>query len=244
MSTDHCPFCYEEQPHGLKFCKRQGEREGFHKIPNGGPGIEHRIPVFFDGAVKKRGMTPSRFVELVATNPAKLFGIYPKKGTIAVGSDADIVLFDPNERWTIRAADQHTRVDYSLFEGFEVQGRVKKTFLRGQLIVGRRALARPRRHGRVPQARRIRPAVSIRFRAPPPVRARRRDHRERIQHPHEFVSTTGTRSGEAFAVRNVSARGATLVVRRELSSVFVQARSAWTDRSLLGTWRLGSLPAV
>ena len=60
VSTDHCPFCYEEQPHGLKFSKRQGEREGFHKIPNGGPGIEHRIPVFFDGAVKKRGMTPSR----------------------------------------------------------------------------------------------------------------------------------------------------------------------------------------
>ena len=89
VSTDHCPFCYEEQPYGLKFSKRQGEREGFHKVPNGGPGIEHRIPVFFDGAVKKRGMTPSRFVELVATNPAKLFGIYPKKGTIAVGSDAD-----------------------------------------------------------------------------------------------------------------------------------------------------------
>ena len=99
--------------------------------------------MFFDGAVKKRGMTPSRFVELVATNPAKLFGIYPKKGTIAVGSDADIVLFDPDERWTIRAADQHCRVDYSLFEGFEVQGRVKKTFLRGQLIVdGERWLGR------------------------------------------------------------------------------------------------------
>ena len=143
VSTDHCPFCYEEQPHGLKFCKRQGEREGFHKIPNGGPGIEHRIPVFFDGAVHKRGMTRSRFVELVATNPAKLFGIYPKKGTIALGSDADIVLFDPDERWTIRAAEQHSRVDYSLFEGFEVQGRVKKTFLRGQLIVdGERWLGR------------------------------------------------------------------------------------------------------
>ena len=99
--------------------------------------------MFFDGAVKKRGMTRSRFVELVATNPAKLFGIYPKKGTIAVGSDADIVLFDPDERWTIRAADQHSRVDYSLFEGFEVQGRVKKTFLRGQLIVdGERWLGR------------------------------------------------------------------------------------------------------
>jgi dihydropyrimidinase len=80
-------------------------------------------------------MSLNKFVELTATNPAKLFGIYPKKGTIAVGSDADVVIFDPDERWTIRAGDHHSRVDYSLFEGFEVQGRVKKTFLRGELIV-------------------------------------------------------------------------------------------------------------
>jgi dihydropyrimidinase len=135
VSTDHCPFCFEEQPYGMKFSKRQGEAEGFHKIPNGGPGIEHRFSVFFDGAVSKRGMSLSKFVELMATNPAKLFGIHPKKGTIAVGSDADIVLFDPVARWTIRAAEQHSRVDYSLFEGFEVQGKVQKTFLRGNLIV-------------------------------------------------------------------------------------------------------------
>jgi dihydropyrimidinase len=135
VSTDHCPFYFEEQPHGLKFSKRQGEAEGFHKIPNGGPGIEHRIPVLFDGAVKKRGMSLNKFVELVATNPAKLFVIYPKKGTIAVGSDADLVVFDPEARWTIRAAEHNSRVDYSLFEGFEVQGKVKKTFLRGNLIV-------------------------------------------------------------------------------------------------------------
>jgi len=143
VSTDHCPFCYEEPPMGLKFSKRQGEPAGFHKIPNGGPGIEHRVPVFFDGAVKKRGMSLNRFVELVAANPARLFGIYPKKGTIAVGSDADIIIFDPDERWTIRAADQHSRVDYALFEGFEVEGRVKKTYLRGNLIVdGERWLGR------------------------------------------------------------------------------------------------------
>jgi dihydropyrimidinase len=135
VSTDNCPFYFEEQPHGLKFSKRQGEAEGFHKIPNGGPGIEHRIPVLFDGAVKKRGMSLNKFVELVATYPAKLFGIYPKKGTIAVGSDADLVVFDPEARWTIRAAEHNSRVDYSLFEGFEVQGKVKKTFLRGNLIV-------------------------------------------------------------------------------------------------------------
>jgi dihydropyrimidinase len=91
--------------------------------------------VLFDGAIKKRGMSLNRFVELVATNPAKLFGIYPKKGTIAIGSDADLVIFDPEQRWTIRAAEHNSRVDYSLFEAFEVQGRVKKTFLRGNLIV-------------------------------------------------------------------------------------------------------------
>ena len=80
-------------------------------------------------------MTLNRFVQLVATAPAKLFGLYPRKGTIAVGSDADLVLFDPDETWTIRAAEHHSRIDYSLFEGREVTGRVKKVFLRGETIV-------------------------------------------------------------------------------------------------------------
>jgi dihydropyrimidinase len=80
-------------------------------------------------------MSVNRFVELTATAPAKLFGLFPRKGTIAVGSDADIVLFDPQERWVIRAAEQHGRVDYTLFEGRRVTGRVKKVFLRGTLIV-------------------------------------------------------------------------------------------------------------
>ena len=131
MSTDHCPFCYEEQPHGLKFSKRQGEGEGFHKIPNGGPGIEHRISVFFDGAVKKRGMSSSQLRRAGRDQPRKLFGIYPKKGTIASAPTPTSCSSTRTERWTIRAADQRRRVDYSLFEGREVQGRVKKTFLRG-----------------------------------------------------------------------------------------------------------------
>jgi dihydropyrimidinase len=80
-------------------------------------------------------MSLNRFVEVTATTPAKLFGLFPRKGTIAVGSDADIVLFDPNETWAIRAAEHHSRIDYSLFEGHSVTGRVKKVFLRGQLIV-------------------------------------------------------------------------------------------------------------
>jgi dihydropyrimidinase len=80
-------------------------------------------------------MSLNRFVQLTSTAPAKLFGLFPRKGTIAVGSDADIVLFDPNEQWTISAASHHSRVDYTLFEGRVVTGRVKKVFLRGGLIV-------------------------------------------------------------------------------------------------------------
>lgn len=134
ISTDHCPFCFNEQPLGLKFSKQQGQSD-FSKIPNGAPGIETRVPLIYDGGVNRHGMSRQRFVALTATNPAKLFGLFPRKGTIAVGSDGDIVLFDPNETWTIRASEHHSRVDYSLFEGHTLTGRVKKVFLRGQCIV-------------------------------------------------------------------------------------------------------------
>jgi dihydropyrimidinase len=134
ISTDHCPFCFSEQPLGMKYSKQQGIGN-FNKIPNGAPGVETRLPLVFDGGVKQNRMSLNRFVQLTATAPAKLFGLFPRKGTIAVGSDADIVLFDPGEEWTIRAASHHSRVDYSLFEGRNVKGRVKKVFLRGGLIV-------------------------------------------------------------------------------------------------------------
>lgn len=134
VSTDHCPFCYAEHPLGMKFSKQQG-REDFSRIPNGAPGLETRLPLLYDGGVLRHGLSLNRFVQLTSTAPAKLFGLFPRKGTIAVGSDADIVLFDPEERWTIRAAEHHSRIDYSLFEGREVTGRVRKVFLRGQLIV-------------------------------------------------------------------------------------------------------------
>ena len=134
VSTDHCPFCFNERPYGLQFSKRQGV-DSFSRIPNGAPGVETRLPLVFDGAVVKHGMSLNRFVEITATAPAKLFGLFPKKGTIAVGSDGDLVLFDPAERWTIRAAEHHSRVDYTLYEGREVTGRVKKVFARGQCIV-------------------------------------------------------------------------------------------------------------
>lgn len=134
ISTDHCPFCFNEQPLGMKFSKQQGS-DSFSKIPNGAPGLETRLPLIYDGGVRNHGMSLNRFVELVSTAPAKLFGLFPKKGTIAVGSDADIVLFDPEESWTIRAAEHHSRIDYSLFEGRSVTGRVNKVFSRGRLIV-------------------------------------------------------------------------------------------------------------
>jgi dihydropyrimidinase len=127
VATDHCPFCVKGQ-------KELG-KDSFAKIPNGGPGLETRLPVVHDGGVRKHKLSLNRFVEVMSTTPAKLFGLFPRKGTIAVGSDADIVIFDPDETWTIRAAEHHSRIDYSLFEGREITGRVKKVFLRGRCIV-------------------------------------------------------------------------------------------------------------
>jgi dihydropyrimidinase len=134
ISTDHCPFCFAEQPYGMKFSKQQGV-DDFSKIPNGAPGLETRLPLVYDGGVRKHGMSLNRFVELTSTAPAKLFGLFPRKGTIAVGSDGDIVLFDPDQTWTIRAAEHHSRIDYSLFEGHSVTGKVRKVFSRGRLVV-------------------------------------------------------------------------------------------------------------
>ena len=143
ISTDHCPFCLKEQSWGLQHSKELG-KESFAQMPNGAPGVETRLPLIYDGGVRTGRMNLNRFVQLNSTMPAKLFGLFPRKGTIAVGSDADIVLFDADETWTIRAAEHHSRVDYSLFEGRELTGRVKKVFLRGDLIVdGETWLGRP-----------------------------------------------------------------------------------------------------
>lgn len=127
ISTDHCPFCFKEQ-------KELGKND-FTKIPNGGPGIENRLSLVYDGGVKTGKITLNRFVELVSTAPAKMFGLYPKKGTISVGSDADIVLFDPKAETTISASTHHMRIDYSLYEGWRVTGGARKVFSRGKLIV-------------------------------------------------------------------------------------------------------------
>lgn len=127
VSTDHCPFCFKEQ-------KELG-RDDFTKIPNGGPGVEHRMSLIYSGGVASRRFSANRFVELVSTTPAKLFGLYPRKGTIAVGSDADLVIFDPNRKHTISAKTHHMRVDYSMFEGIQVTGMPDVVLSRGRVVV-------------------------------------------------------------------------------------------------------------
>ena len=127
ISTDHCPFCFKEQ-------KELG-RDDFTKIPNGGPGVETRLSLVYNGGVRTGKITLNRFVELVSTAPAKMFGLFPRKGAITVGSDADVVLFDPEAEATISASTHHMRIDYSLYEGWRVRGVPRKVFSRGRLIV-------------------------------------------------------------------------------------------------------------
>ena len=127
VSTDHCPFCYKDQ-------KELGKGD-FTKIPNGGPGIEHRLSLVYTGGVHGKRFSPNRFVELVSTTPSKLFGLYPRKGTIAVGSDADLVMFDPNREETISAKTHHMRVDYSMFEGIRVKGIPRQVLSGGKLVI-------------------------------------------------------------------------------------------------------------
>ncbi|HTV59289.1 MAG TPA: dihydropyrimidinase [Verrucomicrobiae bacterium] len=127
VSTDHCPFCFKEQ-------KEMG-KDDFTKIPNGGPGVEHRVSLVYSGGVGGGRFSPNRFVQLVSTAPAKLFGLYPRKGTVAVGSDADLVVFDANEEQVISAKTHHMRVDYSMFEGIRVRGVPKVVMSRGRVVV-------------------------------------------------------------------------------------------------------------
>jgi dihydropyrimidinase len=127
VSTDHCPFCFKEQ-------KELG-RDDFSKIPNGGPGVEHRLSLIYDSGVIGGRLSLNRFVEIVSTAPAKIFGLFPRKGTIAVGSDADIVIFDPNAEQLISAANHHMNVDYSCYEGMRLRGAVKTVLARGQMII-------------------------------------------------------------------------------------------------------------
>jgi len=127
VSTDHCPFCMKEQ-------KELGKND-FSKIPNGGPGVEHRMSLIYNGGVAGGKISVNRFVEITSTSAAKIFGLFPKKGTIAVGSDADIVIFDPNEEMTISAKTHHMNVDYSCYEGMKVKGVTKTVLSRGDVVI-------------------------------------------------------------------------------------------------------------
>jgi dihydropyrimidinase len=158
ISTDHCAFRWDGQ-------KTLG-RDDFSKIPNGGPGIENRLQMLHHFGVREGRMSLSRLVELVATNPARIFGLSPRKGTIAVGSDADLVVFDPEKRVTISAATHHSRCDYNLYEGTEVVGSPELVLLRGRVIVdGDELLAKPGSGRYVSRARfgeELAPAAAVR----------------------------------------------------------------------------------
>jgi dihydropyrimidinase len=127
ISTDHCPFCMKEQ-------KELG-RDDFSKIPNGAPGVEYRMSLIYNGGVVENRISLNRFVELTSTAAAKMFGLFPKKGTIAIGSDADIVIFDPEKAHTFTLESQHMNVDYCTYEGKTVKGAVETVLSRGRVVI-------------------------------------------------------------------------------------------------------------
>ncbi len=126
IATDHCPFCMKEKHLGA------GD---FSKIPNGAPGVETRMSLVYDGGVRTGRISLNRFVELTSTSPAKIFGMFPKKGTIAPGSDADIVIFDPEKTTTLSAKTHHMKVDYNPYEGRQVTGVTETVLSRGKVII-------------------------------------------------------------------------------------------------------------
>jgi dihydropyrimidinase len=127
VSTDHCPVHFKE--------KRERARTNFAEIPSGGPGVENRLQLLHHYGVNQERLSLNRWVEITSTAPAKIFGLYPRKGAIAVGSDADLVVWDPNREYTISAATHHMRVDYSMYEGLKVRGNAETVLSRGEVVV-------------------------------------------------------------------------------------------------------------
>ncbi len=126
VATDHCPFMWEQKLMG---------KDDFSKIPNGHPAVEHRVELLFSEGVNKGKISLNKFVELTSTNAAKIFGMYPRKGNLGIGADADVVILDPNEIHNLSAKSHHMNCDYSGYEGKEVKGKCKHTILRGKLAV-------------------------------------------------------------------------------------------------------------
>lgn len=138
VATDHCPFLWEQKLLG---------KSDFSKIPNGHPAIENRMELLFSEGVAKGRMSVNKFVEVTSTNPAKIFGMFPKKGSLGIGSDADIVIIDPEARHTVSAKTHHMNVDYSAYEGWEVTGKVTTVLSRGKIAVKGGELKVPKGHG-------------------------------------------------------------------------------------------------
>ena len=126
VGTDHCPFMWEQKKMGI---------DDFSKIPNGHPAIEHRMEFLYSEGVHNQKISLTKYVEVTSTNAAKIFGMYPRKGTIAIGSDADIVIFDPNKKHTISVDTHHMNCDYSAYEGQKVIGKTKTVILRGKVAI-------------------------------------------------------------------------------------------------------------
>ena len=126
VATDHCPFCMNQKEMGI---------DNFAKIPNGAPGIENRMELLYSEGVAKGRISLNKFVEISSTGAAKIFGLFPRKGTITAGADADIIIFDPEVKHTISADSHHMMVDYNAYEGWEVQGKTRTTILRGTVAV-------------------------------------------------------------------------------------------------------------
>jgi dihydropyrimidinase len=141
VGTDHCPFFYDGtkpilyEGYEIAIPGKELGKDDFTKIPNGLPGIEDRMPVLWTTGVRAGKMTANQFVAYNSTNPARIFGLYPRKGALLAGSDADIAIWDPEKKVTYGVARAHQRTDYNLYEGWELTGMPEKVFLRGKLIV-------------------------------------------------------------------------------------------------------------
>jgi len=140
VATDHCPFSLEDQ--------KNPTDTDFSNIPNGAPGIENRIQLLFEKGVNEKNIDLNRWVEICSTAPAKIFGIYPKKGTIEIGSDADLVVWDPYKEHTISAKTHHMQVDYNLYEGMKIKGNAEIVISRGAIIVENQKFVGKKGHGR------------------------------------------------------------------------------------------------
>jgi dihydropyrimidinase len=138
VATDHCPFLWQQ--------KLMGEKD-FSRIPNGHPAIENRMELLYSEGVHRGRISLNKYVEVACTNPAKIFGMFPRKGTIAPGSDADIVLFDPTRKHVLSAATHHMHVDYSGYEGWELTGKVQTVLLRGRVAIDKGECLLPKGYG-------------------------------------------------------------------------------------------------